>query len=57
VSFAPEDAPKFHDFYGGQEIVDDEARCAACSSFEHGMGMISEDLLSEISFVSTQVKT
>lgn len=53
-----EDLPEYYGdlrFESG-EVVDDEQRCAACSSFEHGMGMLSNDHEAEISYVSTQVE-
>jgi len=44
-----------NDLYGGNEIVDDELRCAACSSFVQGMGLLSDTSDEEISYVSSQV--
>uniref|UniRef100_A0A1I8BM37 Folliculin n=1 Tax=Meloidogyne hapla TaxID=6305 RepID=A0A1I8BM37_MELHA len=45
----------YSDLYGGNEIVDDELRCAACSSFTQGMGLLSDTSDEEISYVSSQV--
>uniref|UniRef100_A0A914HWZ1 Folliculin n=1 Tax=Globodera rostochiensis TaxID=31243 RepID=A0A914HWZ1_GLORO len=50
------DSPLFcGDLYAGNEVVDEETRCAACSSFDHGAGLLSKDRDAEISYVSTQV--
>lgn len=35
--------------------MDDEIRCAACSSFGNGMGIVSNDHEAQTSYVSTQV--
>ena len=43
------------DLYGGNEIVDDELRCEACSSFVQGNGLLSDISGREISYVSSQV--
>ncbi|CAD5215893.1 unnamed protein product [Bursaphelenchus xylophilus] len=39
----------------GAEIVDEEPRCAACSSFGNGIGIVSNDHDAQTSYVSTQV--
>ncbi|KAL3095270.1 hypothetical protein niasHS_007369 [Heterodera schachtii] len=52
---AAESPRLFTDFFADNEVVDDEARCAACSSFEHGVGLMSKDGDAEISYISTQV--
>uniref|UniRef100_A0A183BKY9 UDENN FLCN/SMCR8-type domain-containing protein n=1 Tax=Globodera pallida TaxID=36090 RepID=A0A183BKY9_GLOPA len=50
------DPPQFcGDLYAGNEVVDEETRCAACSSFDQGAGLLSKDRDAEISYVSTQV--
>ncbi|CAD5211544.1 unnamed protein product [Bursaphelenchus okinawaensis] len=37
------------------DIVDEEARCAACTSFGNGVGIVSNDHEAQTSYVSTQV--
>uniref|UniRef100_A0A914L1V5 Folliculin n=2 Tax=Meloidogyne incognita group TaxID=654580 RepID=A0A914L1V5_MELIC len=55
-TFSLDGIPYFcNDLYGGNEIVDDELRCAACSSFVQGMGLLSDTSDEEISYVSSQV--
>lgn len=47
------------DFYGdcelSEEVVDEEPRCAACSSFGNGVGIVSNDHAAQTSYISTQV--
>ncbi|KAI1720081.1 vesicle coat protein involved in golgi to plasma membrane transport domain-containing protein [Ditylenchus destructor] len=49
----------FPQFYGDvdeqDEITDDDERCAACSSFGAGLGILSNDHEAETSYVSTQM--
>lgn len=47
--------PRFYGDIGGDELIDDEERCAACSSFGSGLGILSNDHEAETSYVSTQV--
>uniref|UniRef100_A0A914ML64 UDENN FLCN/SMCR8-type domain-containing protein n=3 Tax=Meloidogyne incognita group TaxID=654580 RepID=A0A914ML64_MELIC len=55
-TFSLDGIPYFcNDLYGGNEIVDDELRCAACSSFAQGIGLLSNTSDEEISYVSSQV--
>lgn len=45
-------------FYGDgipNEIADQDPRCAACSSFGSGLGIVSNDHDAKISYFSTQV--
>lgn len=47
-------------FYGEMSleeeiILDEEERCEACSSFETGLGILSNDHEAETSYVTTQV--
>uniref|UniRef100_A0A915CUA4 Folliculin/SMCR8 longin domain-containing protein n=1 Tax=Ditylenchus dipsaci TaxID=166011 RepID=A0A915CUA4_9BILA len=44
-------------YYGDtiDEIVDEEERCSACSSFGSGLGILSNDHQAETSYISTQM--
>lgn len=47
--------PRFYGDIGAEEVNDEEKRCAACSSFGSGLGILSNDHEAETSYVSTQV--
>ena len=50
------DFPQFYgDFDYHLEVIDEEERCAACSSFGSGLGLLSNDHEAETSYISTQV--
>lgn len=50
------ESPQFYgDFDHNLEVIDEEERCAACSSFGNGLGLISNDHEAETSYISTQV--
>lgn len=50
-----EEIPQICNNFIRDGIIDDELRCAACSSFDGGMGMITKVNGNEFSFVSTQI--
>lgn len=51
----PYERPQFYGDSTMNEIIDRDPRCAACSSFGSGLGMVSNDHATKTSYLSTQV--